>query len=53
MSKIYVLKEIVVCPDAGCLGCEHGETHKYGSCDSSCEGGGDHDCPACIESQQK
>ena len=48
MSLIYIVKSgIVICQDAGCEGCEHSEPHEYDSCDTSCDGGGDHNCPAC------
>ena len=51
MSLIYIVKSgIVICPNAPCIGCEHAEPHEYDSCpNSSCDGGGDHDCPACLE----
>ena len=39
--------ETVICPDAGCLGCEHGEPHEYMDVESSCTEGGDNDCPHC------
>lgn len=32
----------VVCPDAGCEGCEHAVPHTLDTPDSSCYGGGDH-----------
>ncbi len=50
MSLIYVPMggKIVVCPDAGCVGCEHGDPHEWDTVDSSCNGGGDWNCPACV-----
>ena len=48
VSLIYIVKSgIVICQDAGCEGCEHSEPHEYDSCDTGCDGGGDHNCPAC------
>ena len=49
MSKIYIPMggKIVVCPDAGCCGCEHGEPHEFDTVDSSCTEGGDNNCPPC------
>lgn len=49
MSLIYIVKSKVICPDAGCEGCEHTVPHEYESCESSCDGGGDNNCPACVE----
>ncbi|KKM91591.1 hypothetical protein LCGC14_1227030 [marine sediment metagenome] len=53
MSKIYIPMggKIVVCPDAGCCGCEHGEPHEFDTVDSSCTEGGDNNCPACVEAE--
>lgn len=39
--------QIVICPEARCVGCEHSEEHGYMEVDSSCDGGGDYDCPKC------
>ena len=44
--------EKVICPDAGCLGCEHGEPHDFMDVDSSCTEGGDYNCPSCEEIDQ-
>ncbi|KKL94461.1 hypothetical protein LCGC14_1864470 [marine sediment metagenome] len=40
-------KELVICPDAGCLGCEHGKPHEFMDVESSCVEGGDNNCPHC------
>lgn len=40
-------KILYICPDAGCLGCEHGEPHDMDDTDSSCTEGGDNNCPHC------
>jgi hypothetical protein len=42
------MDKIVICPDFGCIGCEHGKLHALDSCDSSCGGGGDNNCPSCV-----
>jgi hypothetical protein len=41
--------QIVICPESGCVGCEHAVKHKYMEVDSSCDGDedGEHDCPKC------
>ena len=44
----YERKGLYICPDAGCYNCEHAEPHEVDDCESSCFGGGDYDCPACI-----
>lgn len=49
MTLIYIMKDIVICPNAGCLGCEHGEPHKFMDVESSCTEGGDANCPECEE----
>lgn len=41
------LDQIVICTE-DCEGCEHNRPHKYSSCQSSCDGGGDYQCPACV-----
>ncbi len=41
------IRDIVICPDAGCAGCEHGEPHEFMNVESSCTEGGDYDCPHC------
>lgn len=41
------LDQIVICVE-DCEGCEHNRPHKYSSCQSSCDGGGDYECPACV-----
>lgn len=40
--------KVVNCPES-CIGCEHAEPHEYDSCDSSCDGGGEYNCPPCEE----
>ena len=40
--------DIVICPDAGCIWCSHGEPHELGNVDSSCGEGGDYNCPHCV-----
>lgn len=47
MTYPNVIGEKVICPELGCLNCEHAKPHKYMEVDSSCDGGGDHNCPAC------
>ena len=42
-------ESIVICPDAGCVDCEHGKPHKRMNVESSCTEGGDNDCPHCEE----
>ena len=42
------MEGIVICPDFGCVGCEHGVLHVLNSCASSCSGGGDNNCSACV-----
>ena len=46
------LDQIVVCIE-DCEGCEHNRPHKYSSCQSSCDGGGDYNCPACVLALKK
>jgi hypothetical protein len=41
------LNRIVICTE-DCEGCEHNSPHKYSSCQSSCDGGGEYQCPACV-----
>lgn len=42
------MEAIVICPNFGCVGCEHSELHMLNSCESSCGGGGDNNCSACV-----
>lgn len=42
------METIVICSDFGCVGCEHRVLHVLDSCDSSCGGGGDNNCSACV-----
>jgi len=51
MSLIYIPMggKMVICPDAGCEGCEHGEPHEFDTVESSCTEGGDNNCPPCVE----
>jgi hypothetical protein len=40
------LNDDVICKE-NCIGCEHAVQHKYMTVDSSCDGGGDNNCPPC------
>jgi len=51
MSLVMVIPDVVICPDAGCVGCEHSEPHDPDEVDSSCTEGGDNNCPHCIPSE--
>ncbi len=55
MSLIYIPMggKMVICPDAGCAGCEHGEPHEFDTVESSCTEGGDNNCPNCVEVTKK
>ena len=52
MSYVYTVPDIVICPDAGCDNCEHNKPHKYMDVESSCEDGGDNNCPNCVPVKQ-
>ena len=49
MALIYISKggKQVICPDGPCSNCEHAEPHEFETVDSTCYGGGDHNCPEC------